>query len=155
MSNTNKVSGLELLLQNKEKYINAKKERRILRLDHERTGLSFVFYEPTKSDLKDYNEKLKARNINPNDSKTFEKITEKQEKELSDIMCDLLARCLKKVFPIGSDENEIEDIDLKAPKLKEAYNYDIPAEFFPILMEDREIGQTFQFLAGFSMTVKK
>lgn len=151
MSNTNKDSGLEKLLRNKDKLINAGKARRTLLLNHERSGLSFVFWEPTKKQLSDFREKVKARKI----KLEAESFTEKQEDIVLTFEAELLALNLKTMFFTEDAEEEIEDIDLKNEDLKKAYDYNLPYEFFYRVMKEREIDAIFSELVGFSNTIKK
>jgi hypothetical protein len=151
MSNSNKISGLENILRNKDKIIKAGKEKRTLLLNHERTGLSFVFWEPSKHQISDFREKLKSRKIKIES----ENYTEKQENVVIEFEAEILALNLKTMFLTEDSQEEADDIDLKNEDLKKAYEYSLPYEFFYKVMTEREIDVTFSELVGFSNTIKK
>lgn len=145
-----KMSNLEKILRDKEKILNASKEKRKFLINHEKTGLSFVFYEPTKSQTYDFREKVKSRGIEIG-GKNYD---EKQEKKVLEFEAELLAENLKTVFPIGEDEEETEKIDLNNEELKKAYGYSLPYEFFFKIMNEAEIDALFTKLVGFMNTLK-
>lgn len=152
MSVKKELNGLESILREKNKILNATKERRTLLLNHERSGLSFVFYELKKEQLGEFREKLKERKINV-ESPNY---NAKQEEIAAIFEAEVLAQNLKTMFLTAEGEiEETGDINLNDEKLKEAFGYNLHYEFFKTIMTDKEIDRVFTEMVGFSNTIKK